>query len=218
MVLPSGHERPVARAARRRGRPPGAGARTRERLIRVGMEVLTEQGFGSTGLEEVLRRGGVPKGSFYYYFTSKEAFGAAVIDGYARYFADKLDRHLTGAAQPRLARLQAFIDDAGRGMRRHAFRRGCLVGNLGQELGSTHDAFRTQLAAVFDDWNRRVARLLDEARAAGEFAADEDSAALAELFWIGWEGAVLRARLVRSAEPLDRFAHVFFTRVLRRRA
>ena len=182
------------------------------------MEILTEQGFGSTGLEEVLRQGGVPKGSFYYYFASKEAFGAAVIDGYARCFAEKLDRHLNATARPRLGRLQAFIDDAKRGMRRHAFRRGCLIGNLGQELGPNHDAFRAQLAAVFDDWNRRVARLLDEARAAGEFASDDDSAALAELFWIGWEGAVLRARLVRNAEPLDRFAHVFFTRVLRRRA
>lgn len=201
---------------RRRGRPPGAGEQTRARLIRAGMELLTERGFGSTGLDELLREVGVPKGSFYYYFQSKDAFGAAVIDGYARYFADKLERHFGAAGETWLGRLQAFVDDAKRGMRRHGFRRGCLVGNLGQEFGSHHDAFRAQLAGVFDDWSRRVADLLEKARAAGEFTASEDCLALADFFWTGWEGAVLRAKLVRSAEPLDRFTTLFFDRVLRR--
>jgi len=64
---------------RRRGRPPKEAAgysETRESLLQAGVEVLTEKGFSSAGIDEILRRVGVPKGSFYHFFGSKEAFGA----------------------------------------------------------------------------------------------------------------------------------------------
>src|SRR5574337_1959891 len=65
---------------------------TREALIRAGLELLTEKGFNSVGVEEVLRRVGVPKGSFYHYFSSKDDFGRQALEAYAAYFARKLDR------------------------------------------------------------------------------------------------------------------------------
>ncbi|WP_163144219.1 TetR/AcrR family transcriptional regulator, partial [Arhodomonas sp. KWT] len=124
----------TATPKRRRGRPPKvprAYADTREALIRSGTAVLTEQGFTATGIDGILRRVGVPKGSFYHYFDSKEAFGRAVLADYAAYFAGKLDRWLLDGSTPPLDRLAAFVDDAKAGMARHGFRRGCLVGNLG---------------------------------------------------------------------------------------
>src|SRR5690606_415387 len=63
--------------------PRSPRAETRARLIHVGTEILSEKGFVSTGLDEVLRRAGVPKGSFYHYFSSKADFGHAVVDNYA---------------------------------------------------------------------------------------------------------------------------------------
>ena len=133
---------PVTEPSRRRpGRPPkvdGSRLATRERLVRAGIEILTEQGFASTGIDAVLKRVGVPKGSFYHYFASKEAFGHAVIEGYAAYFARKLDRWLLDATRSPLERLRDFVADGKAGLRRFEFRRGCLIGNLGQELGGTH--------------------------------------------------------------------------------
>ena len=52
---------------------------TRARLLSIGYEIVSEKGFGSTGVEEILSKADVPKGSFYYYFESKAAFGLAVI-------------------------------------------------------------------------------------------------------------------------------------------
>lgn len=193
---------------RRAGRPPrqdGSREQTREALLRAGTEILTEHGFASTGIDMVLKRVGVPKGSFYHYFESKEDFGAAVIDRYADYFAAKLDRCLLDPRRPPLERVAAFVADARDGMARFEYRRGCLIGNLGQELGALNEAYRLRLEAVFRDWQRRLARCLEAAQAEGELAADADPEALAEFFWIGWEGAVLRAKLVRGAAPLDRF-------------
>ncbi len=104
---------------RRRGRPPRQRedlADTRELLLRAGLEVLTEKGFSATGIDEILGRAGVPKGSFYHYFASKEAFGLALIERYGEFFARKLDRHLGNRGLPPLERLQAFVDDARAGM------------------------------------------------------------------------------------------------------
>ncbi|MCK6394717.1 TetR/AcrR family transcriptional regulator [Zoogloea sp.] len=199
--------------ARRRGRPPRQRNEltdTRELLLRAGLEVLTEKGFSATGIDEILGRVGVPKGSFYHYFNSKEAFGLALIEGYGRFFARKLDRHLGNRALPPLLRLHAFVDDARDGMARHAFRRGCLIGNLGQEMGALPESFRDRLRDTFEDWQARFSACLVEAREAGEIAADADTDQLAAFFWIGWEGAVLRAKLEKSAKPLELFAGLFF--------
>ena len=198
---------------RRRGRPPKRpeqSLQTRELLLRAGLEVLTEKGFSATGIDEILKRVGVPKGPFYHYFDSKEAFGAALIERYALYFAAKLDRHFGDLSKPALERLKSFVEDAGHGMARHDFRRGCLIGNLGQEMGSLPESFRAQLAAVFGDWQRRVADCLEAARSAGEVSAAVDCERSAAYFWIGWEGAVLRAKLERAPEPLEIFADGFF--------
>ncbi|MGQ0709194.1 MAG: acrylate utilization transcriptional regulator AcuR [Rhodoferax sp.] len=199
---------------RRRGRPPKnqdvARQDTRTLLVRAGVAVLTEKGYSAVGIDEVLRCVQVPKGSFYHCFDSKEAFGQALIAAYADYFARKLDRWFLDTGTAPLARLRNFIRDAQEGMARHGFRRGCLVGNLGQEMGALPESFRTQLQQVFLDWQSRTAACLSEAQHAQEIAAHHDCAALAHFFWIGWEGAVLRAKLDRSPRPLETYAEGFF--------
>ncbi len=197
---------------RRPGRPPRLtedGADTRERLLRAGVEVLTEKGFVATGLDEVLRSVGVPKGSFYHYFSSKEAFGAALIARYGEYFARKLERHLGDATKPPLERLAGFMADAREGMARFDYRRGCLVGNLGQEAGALPEPYRPLLQAVLEDWEQRVRRCLEEARACSDVPVTLDCAQSARYFWIGWEGAVMRARLERRPDALDIFGKAF---------
>lgn len=204
-------------SARRRGRPPKQREDlldTRELLLRAGLEVLTEKGFSATGIEEILGRVGVPKGSFYHYFASKEAFGLELIKRYGEFFAKKLDRHFHNSALSPLQRLHAFIDDAKTGMARFEFGRGCLIGNLGQEMGALPESFRTLLRETFEDWQSRLAICLAEAQARGDLSQRLDPKQTAAVFWIGWEGAVLRAKLEQSAAPLDTFAKFFFAGIL----
>lgn len=197
---------------RPRGRPPKVARDypdTREALLRAGVETLTEQGFGATGLDGLLKKVGVPKGSFYHYFASKDAFGREVMQRYARYFADKLDRSLLDDSRPPLERLAAFVESAKTGMARHAFQRGCLVGNLGHELNTLPDDYRELLERILQDWQQRLARCFEEAQQHGQLANHANPQVLAEYFWIGWEGAVMRARLVRNLQPLELFFQNF---------
>jgi TetR/AcrR family transcriptional repressor of nem operon len=197
---------------RRPGRPPKVDREnfeTREALIRCGTEVLTEQGFMATGIDGILKQVGVPKGSFYHYFKSKEAFGRAVLDNYARYFAQRLDLWLGNETLSPLERLVGFVQHAKAGMARHGYRRGCMVGNLGQEVSVLPEAFRETLEAIFLEWQARLSQCLKAAQQAGELATDADCDELAAFFWIGWEGAVMRARLVKNDAPLNTFISGF---------
>jgi TetR/AcrR family transcriptional regulator, transcriptional repressor for nem operon len=197
---------------RGRGRPPKRDAQeheTREVLLRAGVVALTVKGFSATGIDEVLKSVGVPKGSFYHFFASKEAFGAELIALYADYFVRKLDQFFLDDNLTPLQRIDAFCQDAERGMARFGFLRGCLIGNLGQEMNVLPQAFRAQLTDVLMDWQARTERCLEAAKIAGEISKRADCAGLAAFFWIGWEGAVLRAKLEGRAEPLRIFADHF---------
>ncbi|MFD0981534.1 acrylate utilization transcriptional regulator AcuR [Tropicimonas aquimaris] len=207
--------RSAADSPPRRGRPKRdpATSEVRQRLIRTGLAHLTERGYSAVGLDEILKAASVPKGSFYHYFRNKAEFGAALIDAYNTYFCELLDRALLDERMTPLDRLRAFAAEAERGMARHGFRRGCLVGNLGQEMGALPEEFRDRLVSVLEEWQRRTERCLQLAQQAGEIGPAQDPEALAAFFWIGWEGAVLRAKLERRAEPLQRFADSFFTSI-----
>ncbi|MGB9098861.1 TetR/AcrR family transcriptional regulator [Erwinia sp.] len=193
---------------RGRGRPPLDKARqenTRDLLIRAGVAAYTENSFSATGIEGVVRLAGVPKGSFYYYFDSKELFGLAVLDYYASYFASKLSKTLMDNALPPLERIQAFGESCCLSMARYDFKRGCIVGNLAQEVGMLSDPFRARLSGIFSDWQRMMQICLEEAKQQQAIRPQSDCQLLAEFFWTGWEGAVMRARLQANGAPLRLF-------------
>ncbi|MER5173604.1 acrylate utilization transcriptional regulator AcuR [Thioclava kandeliae] len=195
----------------RRGRPRNAPevSVARQNLIRAGLEHLTERGYSAVGVDEILQAVKVTKGSFYHYFGSKADFGLALIAAYDAYFVTLLERAFACANSSPLERIRVFAELAEEGMARHGFRRGCLVGNLGQEMGALPDMFRGALLAVLERWQARTATLFAEAQSAGELADGHDPQALAEMFWIGWEGAVLRAKLELRPDPLRNFTDTF---------
>jgi TetR/AcrR family transcriptional repressor of nem operon len=187
---------------------------TRNQLIWAGSELIVRQGFNHTGINAILSASGVPKGSFYYYFESKEAFGLAVIEGFAWERAQHMDAFLDDARVAPLQRVRNYLEDSAAEMRQSDFDRGCLIGNLGQELAAQNPVFRTRLDRVFGDWETRFAGCLDAARRAGEIPADSDARRLSVFLLAGWEGALLRAKVTRSGAPMQAFIDVFFDQVV----
>lgn len=200
----------------RPGRPPKSGLNydnARDALLQCGMETLTEKGFNSTGIDQILKQVNIPKGSFYHYFKSKEAYGCAVIDCYSEYFVKKLQKYLYDPKLPALSRLQAFMDSAMSSMQRYDYKRGCLVGNMAQEMSSSNENYRTKLDNVFGLWRKIVSDCLKLAKQEGAIRQDLDCDQLADFFWIGWEGAVMHTRLTRTQQPMTLFSEQFLTLV-----
>lgn len=186
---------------------------TRRRLLRTGMELFTELGFNGISLGDILGHAGLPKGCFYHHFTDKEDYVIAVIQAYDVWFSDKLATCLDDETRPVCDRLEVFMEKALVRMRRHGFKRGCLVGNLGQEMGGHTAAVRAALDLAWSGWERRMAALFQLGQARGEISDKVEAEELAALFWTGWEGAILRAKLLHAPDPVQRFARHFLTQL-----
>jgi|AntAceMinimDraft_12_1070368.scaffolds.fasta_scaffold02837_1 TetR/AcrR family transcriptional repressor of nem operon len=182
---------------------------SRAKLMRAGTQLLCEQSFASMGIERVIGQAGMTKGSFYHFFKSKEAFALEVIEQYAEFFNQKLDFYLLEKNMPPLDRLAAYVEDGIRGMQRHEFRKGCLIGNLSQELGATMPHFGIALEIALTGWQIRVAACLTEAIRQEEISSDIDPDELSAFFWTGWEGALIRSKLVVNATPVKNFLDNF---------
>ena len=163
----------------------------------------------------MLEEAGVPKGSFYYYFKSKNDFGLAVIDAYAEVYRQRLDQTLGDHSRTPLDRIRFYLDTATGDVAASEYSKGCLIGNLGQELAAQNDAFRARLNDVFANWEQRFRDCIAEGQQQGEIASDVDPGEAASLLLSGWQGALLRAKLTRSSEPLSHFQTLLFSRVLR---
>jgi len=196
----------------KRGRPAKSGrdsSQTKQALIQSGVEYFTEFGFAASGIDLILKKVSVPKGSFYHYFASKEAFGSAVIAEYSHYFAKKLDLHLLNDNNKALTRIENFANDAKQGMVRYNFKRGCLIGNLEQEVTLLPESHRLQLLATFEDWQIKMTRCLQLAQQEHRVNASLDCTALGKFFWMGWEGAIAKSKLTRNLTPIDTFIGLF---------
>jgi len=187
----------------------------KQKIIDAGLELISLGGYNATGLDAILRRAGVPKGSFYHYFGTKENFGLAVIDHFAEHYEQKLESHFGDRSVPPLERIRNYFRHGVEYMASNGYSQGCLIGNLGLELGGQNDRFRTRLEEIFGSWQKRFADCLAEARQLGTLPAEFDPEATARFLLSGWEGAVLCSKVAKSPAPMENFIDMVFSSVLR---
>ena len=186
----------------------------RDKIIATGVEMVAISGFNATGIESVLKAAGVPKGSFYHHFGSKENFGIEVINLFAESYAQKLHTFFDDQNIEPLERIRNYLEHSIEHLTQENFSKGCLIGNLGQELADQNERFRDRLAEIFCDWLNIFADCLRQAQQAGTLNPLLDAQNLASFLLSGWEGAILRAKVMRSPEPLKQFVGILFATVL----
>ncbi len=188
---------------------------TKMELIKVGMELIGSQGYTATGIGGVLKHAGVPKGSFYHHFESKEEFGLAIIETFTERFLARLEVFLSDEKLTPLNRLRFFLEKGLAQLETHKFTSGCLIGDLAQELAAQNDRLRRRLDAVLHSWTERFAVCLREAQQAGELPSSLDPHMIAGLILSGWEGAVLRSKVMKSPKPVREFIDILFATILK---
>lgn len=187
---------------------------TKATLLDAGRQLFLERGYNNAGIEAVLQAANIPKGSFYYYFESKEDFGLQVLDRFAECFRADLDEFLNDQTLSPLNRLRRYVDSRLERLQSQECRKGCLIGNLSQEMADQSEAFRARLTQIFKSSSERVAQCLAEAQQAGEIPGHLDVQELAEFWLNSWQGAILRAKTIRSIAPLKTFQKIMFQLVL----
>jgi TetR/AcrR family transcriptional regulator, transcriptional repressor for nem operon len=184
----------------------------REQIVQAGMKALIAKGYNGAGVQEIVELAGVPKGSFYNHFESKEALGAEIVERYGQDSPRWLG--LRDRSAPALERLRRHFDGLIAFYTGQEYGRGCLLGNFSAELANQSSLIRERLVGLYARWTGDIEAAIGEAQADGSIATKLAPDVLAGFVLDAFEGALLRARVERSAEPFERFKAVVFGQII----
>ncbi|GHH79202.1 TetR family transcriptional regulator [Streptomyces sulfonofaciens] len=177
----------------------------KERILAAAQRLIELRGYSALGVAEICKAAGVPKGSFYYFFDSKETLALAVLDEEWHAQHRTWDAILGGGDGPlqRLRRLFEATEAAQRaGQHSCGTVAGCLFGNLTLELSNRTELIRTRLQEIFDAQVAMVEGVVDEACDRGDATvADSNEAARAVVAQL--EGQLLFAKLYNDTSRLE---------------
>jgi TetR/AcrR family transcriptional repressor of nem operon len=175
----------------------------RENILAVGQRIMSGKGFSAVGLNEILTEAKVPKGSFYHYFESKDAFGEALLSSYFDDYLAELDSVM---AQPGLTMAQRLLNyfDMWRANQSFLDCQGkCLAVKLAAEVADLSEAMRAVLNRGTSAIIARMADAIERGVAEGSLAVDDSPRQVADSLYQLWLGASVMVKIVRGTGPFD---------------
>ncbi|NHN92931.1 TetR/AcrR family transcriptional regulator [Acetobacter sicerae] len=175
----------------------------RQHILEAARPLIGLRGFSAVGLAQILDVAGIPKGSFYHYFESKEAFGEALLQSYIEDYLIKMDdiiRNDDESAIERITRYFTFWRDT------HIdgqIGNKCLIVKLAAEVSDLSEPMRAILnigtRAVID----RLSTLIARGQAEGSIHSKQPAQMLAASLYQLWLGSTLLAKITRNSPPFD---------------
>lgn len=179
------------------------------RLLETAMTLMAARGYAAVGVQEICEQARVQKGSFYYFFPSKQALVLAVLDAWGQRLHSLWEQAMTANGSPleRLTRLFALTYEAHCALRDTAGQmQGCPIGNLALELSGQDALVRQKVQAIFTGWAAAVERMLQEAVMTGTLPAlNTDTTAQAIVAY--FEGVILLAKTRNDPAVVTQLAH-----------
>jgi TetR/AcrR family transcriptional regulator, transcriptional repressor for nem operon len=189
-------------------------ANVRDQLISSALEVFHTRGFNGSGVQDIVDAAGVPKGSFYNHFDSKEALAVEVVRAYTAlvgaYVVEAGAAQITSGPGSPLQRIRAYFEAVIEQNVSCGVRKGCLLGNFATELAPHSEQIARAVTDALQNWSAAVAVALAQAHEAGELADNVDVDVLARYLVDSYEGAATRAKLIGDRAPMDDFIRTTF--------
>ena len=184
----------------------------REQIVEAGLEAFCAKGFNGCSVQDITGAAGVPKGSFYNHFDSKEALAAEIIEVYN---ARNISLAVLGNSMiAPVDRIRSYFSGLSNMMMEAGHVRGCLVGNFSAELSDHSVLIREKLNSVFVRWTGALDVAIREGQRDGSIGRDVDAATLAAVLLDAFEGAMLRARVEKNGSAFENFLNVVFAKLL----
>ena len=178
----------------------------RELILAKGAQVMTRRGYHGTGVQEIVQAAGVPKGSFYHYFASKEDFALQALQFT---YQPRLQRYAEALSNPALsprARILGYYRDLLQHFgQQERLEYHCFIGSLSFEMNELLPAIGAQVEAILQESALLLQHCLEQAQAAGELANDEDCANLAAFIANAWQGVLTRLKVASQTRPVEEF-------------
>ena len=177
-----------------------------ELLLDKGMEILWSRGYNGTSVNDIVKSADVPKGSFYFYFDSKEDFAVKAL---WRYF----DKMFTPAlaimndtsipAKERLIKIFEYRVDTLKN--ELDCQMGCMASNLGNEVSEHNEKIRNTVVEIHAKVVDSMVQLAEEAQRDGDIAASVNVRDLIEFIQDAGKGAMITMKEMKNSYPVDNF-------------
>lgn len=173
-------------------------------LLDKGIEALWCKGYNGTSVNDIVKAADVPKGSFYFYFDSKEDFAVKAIE---RYFNQMfaLPREIledkSVSAKQRLINFYEFrnkimVDEMD-------CKLGCLGSNLGNEMSEHSEKIRSTILRLECIVKKHIVDVFIEAQNENEIDSKYDANDIVDFIEDAGKGAMITMKEKQSAEPLN---------------
>ena len=166
---------------------------------------MYSKGYHATSVQDVADAAGIPKGSFYHYFKTKEQFTLDAVTLYTELVYQEMEQTLTDTSLPPLKRiLKLYQNRIGYYQSRH-YELGCFAGNLTHEVADSNEVLRTAIDTFFVRNRALIVDCLNDAQERGELYQTHNTEDMAEFIISSYEGALIRMKSVHNAKPLQIF-------------
>ncbi|MDW8845036.1 TetR/AcrR family transcriptional regulator [Erwinia sp. MMLR14_017] len=176
---------------------------TRKRLVSSGISVFLKHGYEGGGITAILNEAGMPKGSFYNLFPSKEEFACAALDAYFASFTGLRAETLCNSSLTPCERLKTWLTRHREYIEQQPETAGCLAGILGQTGAVHHEKIRQKLLALFNRWERDLIDLFREAQLIQTLSPTLTPESAAAMVIHLYEGVMIRIRMEATTSPYD---------------
>ena len=172
-------------------------------ILQTGQRIIASKGFFAVGLNEILAAAGVPKGSFYHYFSSKDAFGEAMLVAYFEQYLADLDETLRLPGLSMAQRLMAYLHNLQETQSFSDCQGKCLAVKLGAEVADMSDAMRAALKQGTAGITQRLKQAIESGVAEGSLSVDGEPGSVAQSLYQLWLGASVMVKIVRNTRPFE---------------
>jgi len=197
---------------------PRRSEHTREALIEAGIEQLSEHGYHGTGIKQILDVVNVPKGSFYNFFASKEAFVAEVIAHYSRNLLRQLTDFVEGEgkALTPIDQLRSIYRYSLKQYASHEFKKSCLVGAIAIEISAESEMCRLELDKALKSWLHFFSSVFSQAQSQKLVRDDMSAMDMAAVYWSVWEGALMTMKMSADTKPVKKIMELMLETLLKK--
>jgi TetR/AcrR family transcriptional repressor of nem operon len=173
-----------------------------QQILTAGYQLIAVKGFSHVGLSEILKTANVPKGSFYYYFKSKEHFGEELINDYFSEYLLSIDTLFTNSELTGYGRLMEYWQRWSDTQSTPCNDKKCLVVKLGAEVADLSEAMRIALQNGANHVIDKISACIDVGVNDGSINPNIQPH-MAESLYHLWLGASIVAKLQKDEKPLS---------------
>lgn len=174
----------------------------REHILVSAQTIMSRKGFSGVGLNEILAAAEVPKGSFYHYFGSKEAFGKALLERYFETYLTAMEDMLSKSGMTGAARLDAYWQHWLQTQAANDPQNKCLVVKLAAEVSDLSEPMRQVLQVGTGRIIGRLAETIEVGLKDGSLSVVGSPYEIASQLYQAWLGASLVAKITKNDAPL----------------